>query len=349
MRGESSLISPRISATAGCPTLCNSAFPISALNYYAVPTKPSYNNKLAICQDRKNEVIIVEDYLIRVLAKEAGVRGIACVTTDLTNEVVERQNATLAIAGLLAETLTGAALMGSLLKIQHRVALKFEGNGPAERALVESDAYGKIRGFVQNPEVNAPIEEDKFNTAVTLGTAGLLTVVKDLKLKELAESVVPIGGSPIDTELTLFLTQSEQIPSLVSIGFKRDEEGKIAVSGGLLLQALPPYDPEIMLQLANRLEELPPFADMLQSGKTPEQILADVFAGIEYIELEKRPLLFHCDCSRERTERALMSMGKAELEDLINTQGEAEVNCQYCQESYYFSKEDLEDLLVELV
>lgn len=291
----------------------------------------------------------MEDYLVRVLAKEAGVRGIACVTTDLTNEVIKRQQASPAAAGLLAETLTGAALMGALLKIQHRVALKFEGNGPAGRVLVESDAYGKIRGYVKNPHVNIAVDEPRFNTAVTLGTAGLLTVVKDLKLKELAESIVPLGGSPIDTELTLFLTQSEQIPSIVTMGFWRDEDDNIAISGGLLLQALPPYDPETMLQLTHRLEELPPIAAMLHSGKTPEAILADVFSDHEYVELEKRSLQFHCDCSRERTERALLAMGKEELEALINTQGEAEVNCQYCQESYYFSRGALEELLVELV
>lgn len=288
------------------------------------------------------------DYLVRAIAKEAGVRGIACITTDLTSEVAKRQEATAPAAGLLAEALTGSALMGALLKIQHRIALKFEGNGPAQKVLVESDAYGKVRGYIGNSAIEGKVEDYLYNTAVTLGTAGLLTVVKDLKLKELAESIIPLGGSPLDAELTLFLTQSEQIPSIVSIGYQLDEEGNISVSGGLLLQAVPPYEPETMLKLNEKLEELPPIRDLLGSGKTPEDILALVFEGIEYTVLENRPVQFYCDCSRERTERALLALGQAELEDLINTVGEAEINCQFCHEVYKFSREDLEDLLVEL-
>lgn len=288
------------------------------------------------------------DYLIRTIAKEAGVRGLACITTDLVNNVVDRQDATPPAAALLAETLTGTALLGALLKIQHRVAVKFEGNGPAGKVLTESDAYGKIRGYVGNPHVAGEVESYLHNTAVTLGTAGLLSVVKDLKLKELAESIIPLGGSPIDAELTLYLTQSEQIPSIVSIGYQLDEQGKLSVSGGLLLQAIPPYQQETMLELTERLEELPPMSDLFGSGKTPEEILALVFEGIDYETLEKRELQFHCDCSRERTENALLALGQSELEELIQSVGETEVNCQFCQETYKFTREDLEDLLVEL-
>lgn len=289
------------------------------------------------------------DYLVRELAKKAGVRGLACITTDLANEVVTQQGATPPAAALIAETMTGTALLGALLKIQHRIAVKYEGNGPAKRVLVEADAYGRLRGYIANPNIKKMATEALYNTGVTLGSAGLLTVVKDIKLKELAESVVPMGGSPIDAELTLYLSQSEQIPSLVSIGYHIGEDGKVEVAGGLLLQAVPPYDQNIMAQMANKLEELPPMTELLRSGKTPEEILALVFEGVESIELEKRDLLFHCDCSRERTEKAILALGRGEVENLIETVGEAEVDCQYCQESFYFSKEDLEDLLVELV
>ena len=159
---------------------------------------------------------------------------------------------------------------------------------------------------------------------------------------------MPLGGAPIDAELTLYLTRSEQIPSIVTMGYHIDKNGAVEFAGGLLLQVLPPYEPEIMLQLSDRLEELPPMVELLRSGKTPEDILAIVFESIEYDILENRDIQFHCDCSRERTEKALLALGKAELESLIQEAGEAEVNCQYCQESYKFTKEDLEDLLVEL-
>lgn len=287
------------------------------------------------------------DYLIRTIAKEAGIRGLACVTTELTNEAVRRQNAAPPAAKLLAEALTGATLLGALLKIQQRVALKFEGNGPAKKVIVESDAYGKVRGYILNPHFEVPKVDNVYNTAVSLGTVGLLTVIKDLKLKELAESVIPLGGSPIGAELTLYLTQSEQIPSIVTIGALLNESGDIQIAGGLLLQAMPPYEPDVMVKMSDRLEELPPIAEMLKSN-SPEQVLASVFQEMPYDILENRLLGYHCECSRARTEQALISLGAAELQKMIEAEEVVEVNCQFCQETYAFSVEDLENLLVEL-
>lgn len=289
------------------------------------------------------------DYLVRAIAKKAGIRALVAQTTELTQEATRRHQTLPAATYLLSEALNGAVLFGALLKIQQRVALKFEGNGPAGKLLVESDAYGKVRGYISNPKVDAATAVTPAITAEALGRAGLLTVVKDLRLKDLAESLVPLGGTPLDTELTRFLIQSEQIPSLVSTGTKLDENGRIIKSGGLLLQAMPDHDPDVLSLLINRLEEMPPFEAMLVDGRSPEKILADLFGDIEYEQIETRRLQFHCGCSRERTESALIAMGRHELENILETQGEVTVDCHFCHESYLFTREDLEDLLVEMV
>ncbi len=288
------------------------------------------------------------DYLIRVIAKDAGVRGLACFTTELAQEAAQRHETQPTATVALAEGLTGVALLGALLKVRQRVAIKFEGNGPLQKILAESNAYGKVRGYVGNPAVDLPLRKGELDIVGTLGNVGLLTVVKDLRLKELAESVVPLAAEPLANELTYFLAQSEQIPSFVNMGVYTNDDGEIEVSGGLLIQALPPYQDEIVAQLQDRMEEMPPLAELFHAGETPESVLDKLFDGIEYDVLEKRDLIFQCGCSRERTEQALISLGVEELEHLLQDEGGAEVDCHFCHEHYVFSVADLEGLIAEL-
>lgn len=288
------------------------------------------------------------DYLIRVIAKEAGVRGLACFTTELAQEAAQRHETKPTATVALAEGLTGVSLLGALLKVRQRVAMKFEGSGPIQKIMAESNAYGKVRGYVGNPDVELPMQNGEQNVPGALGNVGLLTVVKDLRLKELAESVVPLAAEPLADELTNYLSQSEQIPSFVNMGVVTNGDGEIEMSGGLLIQALPPYQDGIVARLQDRMEEMPPLADLFRAGETPESVLEKLFDGIEYEVLEKRDLLFQCGCSRERTEKALISLGIAELEHLLEHDGGAEVDCHFCHEHYIFSREDLEGLIAEL-
>ncbi|MCP5095984.1 MAG: Hsp33 family molecular chaperone HslO [Chloroflexi bacterium] len=290
----------------------------------------------------------MKDYLVRAIAKDAGVRGLFALTTNLAREGTERHETVATSTIALGEGLTAVALMGALLKVRQRVALKFEGNGPLKKIVVESDSYGKVRGYVGNPNVDLPQNENNGKHISPLGKVGLMTVVKDLKLKELSEGVVPIAGNRIDEELTYYLTQSEQIPSIVEIGVYTNDAGDIEVSGGLLVQALPPYDIEIVDQIRNRVQELPPIGDLLHAGQTPESILDRLFEGFEYEILENRDLLFKCTCSRERTEKALISLGRVEIETFIANEEEAIIDCHFCHSQYVFGVDDLEDILIEL-
>lgn len=290
----------------------------------------------------------MEDYLVRIIARETGVRGLACVTTHLVNEICQKHGTAPTATAFLGRALTGGALMGALLKVQHRVAVKLEGTGPLRKAIVESDSYGRLRGYVAEPELDLPLKQGQQDMEEAIGRAGLLTVVKDVKLKELAEGVVPLENGMVDADLMAYFEQSEQIPTAVAIGLAMNEDGTVAMAGGLLVQALPPHDDEIVGQLNNRIQELPPVEQLLQNGKTPEDVLALLFTGIEYEVLEQRPLRFQCSCSRERSEKALITLGRETLEQLLAEEREAIIDCHFCHERYVFDAVELELIVEEM-
>lgn len=290
----------------------------------------------------------MNDYLVRIIAKQTGVRAIACVTTQLANEAASRHATSPAATSVLARALTAGALMGSLLKIQQRVALKFEGTGSLQKLLVEADSYGKVRGYVGNPNAELPFLYNDYDIVNGIGQAGLLTVVKDVRLKELVRSVVPLETSTIDGDLTAYLELSEQIPSEVTIDVAMQADGSVAMSGGVLIQSMPPDGSEVVQHLRDKLQELPPLGVLLQHGNTPEDVLALLFAEMEYEVLEQRPLLFKCSCSRARSEKALRTLSAIELSNILNTEGQAIVDCHFCHERYIFNENELESLLTEI-
>lgn len=290
----------------------------------------------------------MEDHLVRIIAKNEGVRGLACVTTHLVNEIADRHEAMPTAAAVLERALTGGVLLGALLKVGQRVALKFEGNGPVGKAIVEADAYGKVCGYLSNPAVDLALVAGRQNIVAAIGQVGLLTVVKDLKLNELAEGVVPLQTSTFDGDLTYYLNQSEQTPSLVVMGEVLAENGRFQVCGGVLIQAMPPNDMDVIRAFIERMQELPPLSDLFNEGKTPADILDLLFAGFAYEELEKRPLRFQCTCSRERSEKALVNLGAEDLQALLENEGEAVVDCHFCRERYLFDEEDLRLIIADL-
>ncbi|MEZ4513044.1 MAG: Hsp33 family molecular chaperone HslO [Chloroflexota bacterium] len=289
----------------------------------------------------------MDDYLLRVWSREAGVRGLICITTHLVNEGVRRHQASPTAAAALGRALTGGVLIGGLLKIAQRVAVKFEGSGPLKKLIVESDSNGVVRGYVQQPLVDLPQTAQGYDVVGAIGAAGLLTVVKDVGLRDLAQSVIPLATSTIDGDLTAYLEQSEQIASVVQVGSMVDEAGYTTIAGGILLQAMPPRGADVVQLLRERMQEMPPIEVMLATGRTPEQVASELFGELVYVELEKRPLIFQCSCSRERSEKALLSLGRAEIELLLE-EGEAVIDCHFCHERYVFDRDELEILLGEM-
>jgi molecular chaperone Hsp33 len=287
----------------------------------------------------------VSDYLVRIITKAGTLRALACVTTELVNEASRRHGTRPTASAALGRALTGGALFGALLKTGQRVALRFEGNGPLRKIIVEAESNGAVSGYVGVPEVDLPDLGGQLNVAGALGRAGFLTVAKDLGLKEPYQGVVQLVSSEIAEDLAYYLTTSEQVPSAVGLGVLVGPDGRVAVAGGFLVQSLPPQDEATIDLLMERIGQLPRLSELLVGGATPEDLLARLFAGIPYDILEKRALAFHCSCSREKVERALIALGAEELRAHIAQQGEAAVACEFCRESYLFSREELEAVL----
>ena len=288
------------------------------------------------------------DYLVRILAKSGNVRGLACVTTSLVDEVCKRHGTLPTATAALGRALTGGALLGAMLKTGQRTALRFEGNGPLKKILVEADSDGSVRGYVGDPKVQLQRADGGLDVAQALGRAGFLTVAKDLGMKEPYRGMVQLYSSEIAEDLALYLLESEQIPSAVGLAEFIEPDGTVSTAGGFLIQAVPPVDPEVVDGLMARIQTLPPLSVLLKGGKTPEEILELIFAEIPFDTLEKRALGFTCSCSRERIERVLISMGKEDLVSLQEEQHGATVTCEFCGERYDFVEEELGRLLEEI-
>lgn len=290
---------------------------------------------------------MINDLMLRVLARDAGLRGLACVTTNLAAEATQRHRATPLAAAVLGQGLTAAALLGGLLKVQQRVALKIEGDGPLGKLVVEADAYGRVRGYVPVFDLTAALPITQQAIAAALGRTGLLTVVKDLGLRDLYQGAVAVQEGGITASLAHYFQKSEQTPTIVQIDSAQQADGALAAAGGLLFQLLPGADPAVLQQVAGNLAGLPPLSSLLAAGQTPEQIMAQALAGFDYTILEQHPLAFTCSCSRARSRQALKVLDADDLLALI-VEGEAVIDCHFCHERYIFSREELAEILDEL-
>ncbi len=291
----------------------------------------------------------MDDYLVRVVAKEAGVRGFVCVATNLVAEGARRHETPPAATVALGEGLIGAALFGTLLRVGQRTAIKIVGNQSGRKIIAEANNNGKVRGYVFIPEDDLLLTKFGGMDDLFIEPDGHLTVVKDLRLKNLYESVVALTGEGMVADFDAYLNLSEQLPSVVEAGVILSEAeagvGKVMAAGGLLLQAIPPYEEGPILKLRNQVQEMPPIEVMLNSGETPESILAALFDDTPYEILEVLPLMFKCACSWERSQQAMLSLGRDELVDLLETEGQAIVDCHFCHEQYLFDADDLTELI----
>lgn len=290
----------------------------------------------------------MQDHLVRVVSEDGNFRAMAAVTTDLVTEVCRRQQTDLTATVALGRLITGGALMGCLLKGSQRLALLVEGNGPLGKLSVETDAVGRVRGSVRQPVANLPPRENTFDVSGAIGRAGFLHVWKDLGLKEPYRSMVQLQTSEIGDDLAYFLTTSEQVPSSVALGVELASDGTVAAAGGFIVQALPPGDQSQIEQLEEQLRRMPPSTSMLKRGMGPADILSELFQGVPFAVEQKTPISFYCPCNRVQIEKVLISLGKSELQGLLDEEGGANVTCEYCKQAYVFDEAELEDLIGRL-
>ncbi len=286
----------------------------------------------------------MSDILVRALASQVGVRAVACITTELTRDAAERHAAYPIAVAALGHGLTAGVLLGALLKAQERVALKIEGDGRLRKVVVEADAIGHVRGYVGVPDASSPLPVNRAAVAEAIGSAGLLTVVMDLHLKNLYRSVIALESGAPDAELTRYFTASEQLPSLVTIDVLMDEAGGLVAAGGLLVQVMPGHSVGALAQVAANLAAQPPLETLLAAGLTPDELLAHAFAGIDYEVLERYPVEFRCSCSRARSEQALRTLDRDDLLTLV-ADGNAIVDCHFCNARYEFTEAELRAML----
>jgi molecular chaperone Hsp33 len=247
----------------------------------------------------------------------------------------------------LGRALTGGVLLGALLKGRQRVALKFEGNGPLGKIVVEADPMCLVHGYVGNPAADLPLKDGRFDVAGLIGHAGVLTVTKDLHLKSPYQGVVNLVSSEIAEDIAYYLTESEQTPSAMGLTTIPDHKGGIAVAGGFLLQSLPPANDEALDALTERIRTMPPLAKLLLEGASPKDVLDRIFGDITYEILGHQDVAFHCGCSRDRIEQALITLGTDEITALAEQEHETVVTCEFCREPYVFSADDLRKLATE--
>ncbi len=290
----------------------------------------------------------MSDYLIRVLSDKANVIGLACRTTELVSLACRLHGTTPTASAALGRALTGGLLMGALEKPGLRVGLKFEGNGPLKKILVEADSEGTVRGFVGVPGVDVMVKDGKLHVAGVLGTEGHLTVFKDVGLDAPYQGIVKLRTGEIAEDIAYYYAESEQIPSAVGLGVFVETDRTVSAAGGFLIQSLPPSEETTISQLIINIRKIRSVTDALREGRTPEDLLGMIFEGIPYKTLEKKGLSFGCTCNRERIEAVLVSLGCAELRHLVEEKGEAEVTCEFCRTAYRFSRGELEQLIRDI-
>lgn len=289
----------------------------------------------------------MSDHIIRALCLSGGIRILACNADALASEICVLQQASATASIALARGLAGGALMGALLKPGQRTALKFEGNGPLRKMIIEADSDGAVCGCLGNPSAETEPLNGKWNVAGLIGRAGFLTVSKDIGVGgEPYHGMVQLVSSEIGDDLAYYLTESDQIPSAVGLSASLNEHGQISVCGGFLVQALPKADEAEIEKIMRQISLLPPLSELLKQAG-PEGVLRELFGDIPYTLLETRDIFFRCGCSREKVERALITLGSAELRDMQIKDRGASITCEFCRKSYHFDAEELEQLIVK--
>ena len=287
----------------------------------------------------------MKDYIVRATAGDGQVRAFAATTGNLVEEARRRHNTSPVATAALGRLLTAGAMMGSMMKNDTDVlTLQIKGDGPLGGITVTADAKANVKGFVENPDAMLPPKNGKLDVGGAVGI-GLLNVIKDMGMKEPYVGQTILQTSEIAEDLTYYFATSEQVPSSVGLGVLMNKDNTVHCAGGFIVQVMPFVTDEVLSRLEENIQKISSVTQMLDDGHTPEQMLERVLEGLDIEITDTIPANFSCNCSHERIERAIISIGKKDIQSMIDEGKEVEVKCHFCNTAYKFSVEELKEIL----
>ena len=292
----------------------------------------------------------MQDYIVRAMTKDGHVKAMAIVSTQMVERARMIHKTTPTATAALGRVLTAASMMGNLQKVENgAMTLQIKGGGPLGTLLATSDSTGNVRGYVHNPGITL-LEKyaGKLDVGTAVGTDGMLTVIRDLQMKEPYIGSVALVSGEIADDVTAYFAQSEQTPTACALGVLVDVDQSVKVAGGYLIQLLPGAPEEITDKLEAGIRNAGNVTAMLTAGLTPETILSKVMAEFDLEYLETTPVEYRCYCSREKVAATLITIGKKDLQEIVEEREPIRIECQFCDEVYEFTAEEVETLLKTL-
>ena len=288
----------------------------------------------------------MNDYIVRATAANNQIRAFAATTKDVVETARQHHNTSPVATAALGRLLTGGAMMGTMMKNdQDMLTIQIKCEGPIKGLTVTADMHGNVKGYAENPEVMLPPNsKGKLDVAGALDL-GVLSVIKDMGLKEPYVGQTILQTSEIAEDLTYYFATSEQVPSSVGLGVLMEKDNTVKQAGGFIVQVMPFIEESVLEKLEENVSKITSVTAMLDKGYTPEQILEEVLEGLDVEFADKIPTQFSCNCSKERVTKAIISIGKKDIQDMINDGKDIEVNCHFCNTQYTFTVEELKEIL----
>ena len=287
----------------------------------------------------------MKDYIVRATAADNQVRAFAATTKQVVETARQHHNTSPVATAALGRLLSAGAMMGSMMKNDtDMLTLQKRGNGPIEGITVTADSFANVKGYVGNPDVMLPPKNGKLDVGGAVGV-GLLQIIKDMGLKEPYSGQTILVSSEIAEDLTYYFANSEQIPSSVGLGVLMEKDNTVRCAGGFIIQMMPFAQEKTVGRLEENLRKVSSVTSLLDQGYTPERMLEVLFEGLGLEITDTIPTRFFCNCSKERVEQAVVSIGKKEIEEMIRDGEDIEVKCHFCNTAYHYTVEELKKIL----
>lgn len=288
----------------------------------------------------------MSDYIVRAMAANQQIRAFAAVTTEVVETARKAHNTSPVATAALGRLLTGGAMMGVMMKGEKDIlTLQIKAGGPLEGITVTADSQGRVKGYVGNPNVCIPANsKGKLDVAGAVGV-GFMNVIKDMGMKEPYLGQVALQTSEIAEDLTYYFATSEQVPSAVGLGVLMNKDNTVRQAGGFIVQVMPFAEEATIDRLEQNVQKISSVTSLLEEGHTPESLLEKVLEGFDLEISDRVPTEFYCNCSKSRVEKVLISIGRKDLNEMIQEGKDVELNCHFCNSSYVFNVEELKEIL----